>query len=146
MPGLGRIVARKKVAPRTVSRKVVSRVVGCTSYLVVPGKNLPVPRVRRVLVYGRARLVLIPRTRPGLRIVLSEMDFLDAAGEVAEQKVETRKTKKKTKAELLQMKKDNQKLAQEEQRRKNAKNRIQNELDRKALIETHSFAALVRSL
>ena len=72
--------------------------------------------------------------------------FLDAAGEVAEQKVETRKTKKKTKAELLQMKKDNQKLAQEEQRRKNAKNRIQNELDRKALIETHSFAALVRSL
>lgn len=41
------------------------------------------------------------------------------------------------------MKKDNQKLAQEEQRRKNAKNRIKNELDRKALIETQSFAALV---
>ena len=143
MPGLGRIVARKKVAPRTVSRKVVSRVVGRTSYLVVPGKNLPVPRVRRVLVYCRARVV---RTRPGPRIVLSVIDFLDAAGEVAEQKVETRKTKKKTKAELLQMKKDNQKLAQEELRRKNAKNRIQNELDRKALIETHSFAALVRSL
>ena len=41
------------------------------------------------------------------------------------------------------MKKDNQKLAQEEQRRKNAKNRIKNELDRKSLIETQSFAALV---
>ena len=41
------------------------------------------------------------------------------------------------------MKKDNQKLAQEEQRRKNAKNRIKNELDRKSHIETQSFAALV---
>ena len=38
--------------------------------------------------------------------------FSDPAAEVEEHKVELRKTKKKTKAELLQMKKDNQKLAQ----------------------------------